>query len=271
MTTLRKLIIEKLLDSIISNYLGGKLIYPMRYCTAILVAMLCLMQTNATRAQETTSTDIKIGRMTEEMDYEKPLFERPIVVSINLGTAGIGAETKLHIAPRWKARMGVSVLPVSVRRDVTLENTQTDVNFRGNVSKFSLLGEFRPIASSSFRIVAGAAYFFSTEANAKIMLKNDYKYGEISMKPEEVGYMNANVNWNGLAPYLGIGLFNSIPTNLFNVTLDLGTYYLPKPEVKITSTKLLSNNESNKPILEENLKDYRWLPTAQVNFNFRIQ
>ena len=124
----------------------------MKYTLALAMAMLCFVRIS--HAQEPNETDA-VSKKMAEMSYDKPLFERPMVIALNLGTTGIGAEAKLNISPRFKTRLGVSVLPINIRREVEIEDVNTDVKLHTNVSKFQLLGEYRPFKSSSFRFVAG--------------------------------------------------------------------------------------------------------------------
>jgi hypothetical protein len=58
---------------------------------------------------------------------------------------------------------------------------------------------------------------------------------------------------------------------LFNFNMDIGTYYLNQPSTHIIGTGLLTDNNTLEPQFNQNLKNYRWLPVLQLNFNFRLK
>ena len=68
-----------------------------------------------------------------------------------------------------------------------------------------------------------------------------------------------------------VALFKSFPNRLFNMNIDVGTYYLASPGTSFTGTKLLSDNNSQASQFHQNMEGYRWLPVLQLNFNFRIK
>lgn len=45
---------------------------------------------------------------------------------------------------------------------------------------------------------------------------------------------------------------------------------MQQPKVQIDATKLLAANKEHESLLENNLSDYRWLPTIQLNLNFKL-
>jgi len=79
-----------------------------------------------------------------------------------------------------------------------------------------------------------------------------------------------DMNWSGVCPYFGLGLVKAFPTKRFNINLDLGTYYLNQPTAAFAGTGIFSGNSSQSAQLQQNVKDYRWLPVVQLNFNFKL-
>ncbi len=55
------------------------------------------------------------------------------------------------------------------------------------------------------------------------------------------------------------------------MNLDLGTYFLTAAKSTVTGTKMLANNGELEPQFDSNMKDYRFLPVIQLNFNFKIK
>jgi len=48
------------------------------------------------------------------------------------------------------------------------------------------------------------------------------------------------------------------------------SYYLVKPDATIIGTGILSGNSSQTEQFQSNIKNYRWLPIVQLNFNYRF-
>lgn len=235
----------------------------MKFTLPLIISLLCVQFALAAGKD---STEKKAAAL-----YRKPLFDRPMAVSAHLGTTGIGAALKLGILPRVNARLAVSFLPVGLNaKNIKLSGYPTDVEAKSNFTSIQLLGEIRPFKRSSFRFVAGFGYFASGKLETTIQPVGDFHYGDIDLTREQVGKMIGTADWKGIAPYIGIGLFNSLPKKKFNVTLDMGMFYLPKPEFTLEGDKLLVGNEENGEIIEKNIEGYRWMPQLQVNFNYRI-
>jgi hypothetical protein len=105
----------------------------------------------------------------------------------------------------------------------------------------------------------------------RISPSDNYTYGDLVLSEEQIGYVDLNINWKGLAPYLGLTLGQNISQKIFSVKFDLGTYLLNKPDAAITGTGLLEGNSSQTKQFQSNIKNYRWLPVLQINFNFKLR
>jgi hypothetical protein len=202
-------------------------------------------------------------------DFFKENTAHEISAQLELGTQGIGADLRYGILSHLSGRLGVGVIPLNVNNVFTFSGYDSKNNLSAKFTNIHLLADYS--ISNTFRIVGGAAYFLKADGNVTASPTDSYQYGDIVLSGSDVGKLNFDVSWKGIAPYLGIGLFKSFPEKTFNVNLDLGTYYLPKPTATITGTKLLSDNSSQDGQFNENMKGYRWLPVLQVNFSFRIK
>lgn len=235
------------------------------YLQAMLLAALSISTTASGQSPVERASAIR-----DSSAYDRPLLQRPLSVGVLLGTQGFGATAKLGVLPQVNVRLGFSVLPVSYNTSLKVSSYNSDIELKSTFSNLHLLGEYRPFKASSFRLVGGFAYFFSGEMSANIQPKSKFNYGDIAIPGEDVGELKATIDWKGIAPYLGLGFFNSMPTNKINVNLDLGTYYLAKPKSSMEGTKMLSENYENDAVLNENLKGYRWMPVLQITVNYKI-
>jgi hypothetical protein len=204
-----------------------------------------------------------------------PPLQGPILnqksIHINAGTQGAGAEFAYGISQKTALRLGINVIPVSANNVFSISGFNSTSKFSASFSNIHLLTDYSPFKKATgFRLVGGAAYFMNANGNMQVQSADGYKYGDIVLNKDEAGNLNMNVTWKGFAPYLGIGLLKAFPQRAFNINLDLGSYYLRRPDAKITGTGLLEGNSSQSAQLKENLKNYRFLPVVQLNFNFKL-
>lgn len=191
--------------------------------------------------------------------------------SLHAGSSGLGLNFKLNFKEHSSVRLGLSMIPFKYSTVVDLGmslNAETEANY----TNFHLLYEYQPIKSvKGIRLVGGLAYFSSANVTAKLTPESAVSTSLVTLTKEEIGDLDIRIDSKGIAPYIGIGLGKTLPKNRFNVNFDLGSYFLSSPTVTSVGTKLLANNESIGTTLTENLKDYRWLPVLQINFNYLIK
>ena len=207
--------------------------------------------------------------------YSQNNFEgganRPMAIQLNVGTQGVGLAFNYGVANRLALRTGVNAVPIKANDVFKISGINSTSNVSADFYNVNLLADYTPFEGQQwFRLVGGFAYFFKARGNARIIPSDDYKYGDLTLTEEQIGYVDLTVDWKGLAPYLGIGLLPNFPKNKFNVNLDLGTYYLNRPDADIIGTGILSGNSSQSEQLQSNIKNYRWLPILQVNFNYKF-
>lgn len=198
-------------------------------------------------------------------------FVHPKQLQLHMGTQGFGIDLKYGISPKLGVRVGASSsLSVGVSNVIQLEGLHADNHLTTHFTNVHILGDFRPFRTHKFRISTGVAYLFQARGNLLFEPTGTYHFDGMELTGEEVGNLVIDLSWKGIAPYLGIGLFKAFPKNIFNVNLDLGTYYLNAPKSTITGTKLLADNYKLEPQLNKNMSSYRFLPIIQVNFNMNI-
>ena len=192
-------------------------------------------------------------------------------IQLNVGTQGVGAAYTYGFNKQLALRAGINAIPIKANDVFKISGFNSTSHVSADFYNVHVLADYTPFEQVSwFRLVGGVAYFFKANGNVRISPSDDYKYGDLTLTPEQIGYVDLNVDWDGLAPYLGIGLLRTFPKQKFNVNLDLGTYYLNKPNASIVGTGLLTGNDSQTEQFQSNIKDYRWLPILQVNFNYKF-
>lgn len=212
-------------------------------------------------------------RAAAQYDYDDggPLFSRPKALSLSVGSQGIGLDYTQNVKFGWSVRLGGSYLPFSYNYSGVFGNVNSDVKIKTkSFANAHLMVDWYPSEYLGLRITPGVGYFFNAKATAHVQPSGQYKYGDITLTGEDIGAMDGEMQWKGLAPYLGAGwlFFFNEGESPVSLGIDAGTYYLPRPEATLTGTKLLQNNSYNEQKFKENVKNYRWLPLLQVSIRY---
>lgn len=190
-------------------------------------------------------------------------------INIHGGSQGVGIELKYNFYKKLSARLGASIIPVEVKNVLSLEDVDTDNNLAAKFTNIHLMFDY-PLIGQGFRFVAGGAYFLKAKGTLDATAKEEAGFGDVTYTPEQLGTLTANIDWKGFAPYAGFAFFRAFPKKRFNVTLDMGTYYLTEPKTKFTSTGMLTVDDKSQKQFQSNMSEYRWLPVLQLNFNFKL-
>jgi hypothetical protein len=189
-------------------------------------------------------------------------------VQLQLGVPGIGLGFRYAVLPRLGIRAGLTYGGANLKDKIQLDDVSSTNRIKGSLTVLSLRGEYS--VAEWLRLVAGAGYHLNTGLSVNFSPDADIEVGNYTVKQEDTGALEANVKYGGLAPYAGLGIGRGMPRKRFNVTLDVGSYYMNSPKVTVEGSKMFRSNNENAERLEANLKDYRWLPVLMLNLNFKI-
>jgi hypothetical protein len=210
-------------------------------------------------------------KVNAQIDTSSPSLLNQKSVLLNVGTQGVGAEFAYGILPELALRGGFNFIPFKANDVFKISGFNSTSNLSADFYNAHVLADYIPLKTATWlRLVGGFAYFFKAKGDIRIIPSDDYKYGDLVLTDDQIGYVDLKVNWKGLAPYLGLAFAHTFPRNKFNVNFDLGTYYLSKPKADIIGTGLLEGNSSQTSQFQSNIKDYRWLPIVQINFSYKL-
>lgn len=212
---------------------------------------------------------VSIGSISCAQSWDPDITEGQKSLSLQLGTQGVGLQFKYQLINNLSARAGFSILPVETDKVVQSFSSDTDDRLKASFTNAHLLLDY-PIIGKGVRLVLGGAYFFKAEGTINSKATEGFTLGDRYFTPEEVGMLVIRSDWKGLRPYGGLAFFRDFPKNKINVSLDLGLYNLGAPEVSSSSTGMLYLDETNRQRLEDNLKDYKWLPIIQLGINYKF-
>jgi len=193
---------------------------------------------------------------------------KPMSLQLLAGSQGIGANFRYVLNSTLGFRVGGSYAQAGINDKINFDGFNSNNRLSGKFNNAHALVELMP--QKFFRVMAGAAYLASAQANIYFEPKDSQSFEDITLTPQEIGSLEFQVDWGTVAPYFGFGLGRGIPKKKFNVNIDFGAYYLSAPKVTAVGTKLLTNNQANAAIIQRNMEDYRFMPVAQLNFNFKF-
>jgi hypothetical protein len=189
-----------------------------------------------------------------------------------VGTLGPGIEGIKSVNPNWNARLGFSLLPFGINRQITVGNLNLDIDAKSRLGGVNLQGDF---FFKPWFYFTGGLLVDLVHSKININLTDTVAYGDISIQPDQVGNLTARVRPGWIvAPFLGIGFGNTMPVNRkvwFNV--ELGAIYHGKPHFRLEAEGMINPtaSEQNEIALKNAFKGYRFYPLFSAQVNYRIR
>jgi len=155
-------------------------------------------------------------------------------VGANIGTQGMGAEIA---TPIYKDSLNVRAGLYGANYSVS-NRTSGDVNYSYSLKLFNAgaFADYFPFAGS-FRLSAGLVYNgnkFDVSGNAT---QGSYTLNGHTYTAAQVGNLNGSVQYNAIAPYLGIGGGNTASSKSgFKFVWDVGVLFTGSPSVDLSAS-----------------------------------
>ena len=182
----------------------------------------------------------KSWKLNQEIDEVEEIAQIPLLglsgwaIAPKAGTLGLGADVVKSILPNLNARVGLSGLDIGV--EISSDNIDYDGDV--NLGGIPLLVDFHPFFSS-FRVTGGLVI-----NNNKIDLDakgrdadRTVRIGDRSFTVSDVGDIKGDVEFNDIAPYIGIGFGNPVrPGKSFGFSIDIGVMFQGAGDVSLRAT-----------------------------------
>ena len=249
------------------NYNVSRIMKMKQLCFVMMLGLFFMLSSKSTYAERLDS----ISELTYEYGYPAP-----IAIGVHAGTTGFGVQIYKPLGKQFGARLGFSHMPFSTNIVGNYSGRDLSTDIDAKTTNISLLFGWTPFVKyggffRSFTVQLGGAYFTQIKGTLTSRLKDPYKFGDLFVDPEVVGTISTDVAWKKTVnPYAGIGWSNIVIDNKFSMNIDLGMYYLSKPSIAMRADGLLEENVNNAPIIERNIKDYRYLPRVEIGFSYRF-
>ncbi len=201
-----------------------------------------------------------------------PAIAGGVDVGLNVGTLGYGPQVGWTIVPnKFDARLSVGLLNYSY-------NTNSNgLQYNGHLKlqNAGLLADWHPFGGS-FHLTAGAYYNGNKFDLTGQSSGGSYTINGNTYSAAEVGSVNANVSFNSLAPYLGIGWSNGGSGAGLHFTSDIGVMYQGTPSASVTATnpthnaQLAADVAASQAQLQSDLNSFQWYPVLQFGVDYRF-
>lgn len=199
--------------------------------------------------------------------------EIPVAVGAKVGTPGIGGEITVGLNDNFNFRTGVNAFSYEYN------GTESDVEYDFDLKllSFPLLVDWHPFYGSGFRLTAGA-YINSNELESTAVPTGTYDIGGVDYDAGDVGSLTGDVDFNSVAPFLGIGWGNAVGEDTrLSLALDLGVMFQGSPDVDLDANgarasddDFLANLKKEEESLEDDIEIFKYYPVVMLGLTYKF-
>lgn len=193
-------------------------------------------------------------------------------VGAKVSTLGLGVDGVAKVNDSLNVRLGIQCF------EYDKDGTESGINYDFDLGLFTVgtIADYFPF-ENGFRLSLGA-FYNGNELDMKATAANSYEIGNTTYTPAEVGSLNGKIDFNELAPYVGIGWGNPFGKDSnWSFSCDLGIMYQGSPDVSLSADGTLANNaafrsdiEREVASLESDIDEYEYYPVISVAFTYKF-
>lgn len=194
---------------------------------------------------------------------------------LNLGNYGFGVDYARNMTEKITLRGRLQALPFKLEDfgSLSLNGKPTVIDTDVKIHNASVLADWYPFKNSSFKLIGGVSYFFNNELSSDILVNETVSLGEggeFVFTPEDLGRISIDVEWNKVAPFLGLGFGRAVPNKIVALSVEVGAFYVGEPKVGMDVDGLLAGTAESADDLEAAISTYSFLPQINARIAFRI-
>jgi len=151
-----------------------------------------------------------------------------------------------------------------------------EYDYKLHLMTFGVLLDWHPF-ENSFRLTGGVMYN-GNRLDSTAESASTYDIGDQTYAGSEVGTLNGKIDFNRIAPYVGIGSDTAFGKNRnCGFIFELGVMFQGTPTADLSATgpiafdpefqAELAKEEKN---LQHDLNDYEFYPNISIGFNYRF-
>lgn len=190
-------------------------------------------------------------------------------VTGKLGTLGLGVEFTRALSQDWNARFGLNGYSFS-RNGTQGSNTY---NYKLQWLSGGAMFDYFPSRDTGFRLTVGGLVNGNDIKLTGNAAAGTYQLNGVTTAG--VTGLSAKVDFNSVAPYVGIGFGNALAKgSRWNFALDLGAMYQGKPKATLSCTGCTAADAANlaaeQSKLQDSLNNFRWYPVLSVGASYQF-
>jgi hypothetical protein len=197
---------------------------------------------------------------------------RGLAVSGKAGTLGLGGDLTAGITSNVNARVGINAGSLSFQGSPTDVEYDVDLDFLS----FPAMVDWH-VFDDSFRISAGVL-INENEIGLLATPTAPVQIGDNVYTPAEIGTLSGGVDFEPVAPYVGIGWGNALdPYKKWGFTCDFGVAYTHSPNVALAASGTGASDPTFQDDLarevsdiEDKLSNYKFYPVISVGLFYRF-
>ncbi len=194
-------------------------------------------------------------------------------VAAKASTLGLGAEMTTNITQTINTRIGFNVFSYDY------EGSESDIDYDVSLDLFSagVLFDWHPY-DGGFRISAGVLYNGNEASADGTPTDDEYTIGDEVYTAAQVGELDAKIEFNSAAPYVGIGWGNAVGKDKrWSFVLDIGVIYQGSPSIDLSANGVLASDadfladlEREEKDLEDDLDPYKYYPVITIGVSYKF-
>ena len=178
-------------------------------------------------------------------------------------------------SPAYCLRSICGANALSVDFDISTSDIDYDVD--ADLLSFPVMLDWYPFKNSGFRISAGAL-INKNEADLEASSQSSYTINGTTYTAAQLGTLNGNVDFNEVAPYVGIGWGNALSKDKrWSFTCDFGVAFQGEANIDLSATGPIASDPTfqedlaqEKRELEKELEDYQYYPVIALGITYKF-
>lgn len=198
-----------------------------------------------------------------------------IALGAKISTLGVGPDLSIGILDSLNIRASGHWGTYSV------DGESEDISYECDLNLLSGLvtAEWFPFDGRSFHIVGGVLINGNNlDTDTTLISGLSYEIGGTTYTADNIGTLTGEIDYNTLAPYIGIGWGNPLRKDSnWTFFVDLGVAYQGAADVELTATGVLATDptflsdlQQEEDDLEDDLENFKYYPVISLGVTYKF-
>lgn len=195
-----------------------------------------------------------------------------------VGTTGVGFHATMPINPSLNARVGLGYLGYS--HSGSTSDMDYDLDLKANT--YDALLDWYPRKDSNFRITGGLSYNGNKiDVHARPNAAGVYTLQGNTYQASDVGSVTGKVDFNKVAPYLGIGWGRPSKNEKgWSFSSDVGVLFMGTPKTQLSASgcaapaalcnQLANDVARENSALAEEVRKFKLYPVLRIGISYKF-